>query len=1111
MRSKIYSALFTTIALLAVFKMNAQQLQSKTLTQIQYLVNEKASRTPAEKKISSVLLQAVREKQNVPMAQGVTTLRAANVNADKSGRLPVDIKGNVTDVLLAKIEALGGKIIYPSFANHMVRATVNLADVKTIAAFSEVKFIQAAVPSKLVDKPVTPAGFDVKAKKREAEVRQKLINYLRKNYPEQFAANSPVTSEGDRAHRADDARNTYGFSGAGIKIGVLSDSYNATAGAATDVLNGDLPGKGNPLGYTTPVTVLQDYSGGEDEGRAMLHIIHDIVPKAQLYFATADIGEAGFADNIKALRSLYGCDIIIDDVEYLDEPPFQDGMVAQAVNSVIADGAMYFASAGNAGSVTKNTSGVYEGDFNDEGSPAFVGDTTKQSGTINNFGTVATPITGDEAFYSGYYFLEWADPLGKSANDYDLFQISSAGDVVASSTDVQDTTGDPIEGFYATVSTGDRLVVFKTSSAKRRAFHLNAGFASGGSQGLAIFTNGQVFGHNCAAEAFSCAATPAAATFTGLPPGPYPNAFDTTDQVEAFSSDGPRRIFWNADSTPVTSGNYLFTTGGGLTRFKPDITAADGVNTQTTNTTLFDPFYGTSAAAPHAGAIAGLLKSANPDLTPDQIRNLLKSTALDIEAHGVDDVSGHGIIQAFQAMQKLNPKAYAVLNLDTSYVLEGSVSNGNGYVEAGETGNIVIGLKNTSLATATNVRAILTTTTTGVTILQDSVFYNNIDSNGGLSINTANPFIFKADSSLSCGTVLNFLVTVKYKGGQFGNKIFEYSTVLGKQPGRNIIATLGTPTTSANYTVKTGMQTGRVSRNDTLGVCDSTSPNPSLIATTGNRVYDAYTFTNTNSASQCVQVSFSSPSGVNLYCLAYNSKGFIADTPNVNFLGAQGFSGTTQIFNFDAPAGKQFTVVVHEVNSGTLTGAPYTLNVSLATCAQTVLAVNLFNLSAQADQAKQQIPLHWTVANDQQTRFYEIQRSTDGIHFSSLQTMASALSATQKTYNYIDKAPAYGDNYYRIKKVDLNGVISYSNIAKAALQISNDIVLMPNPASAYINVISKTSMGQVQLFNAKGQLLQTIKPQSSFYKLETSKLAAGQYFIRIQTNNGIVNEKFIKQ
>ena len=90
----------------------------------------------------------------------------------------------------------------------------------------------------------------------------------------------------------------------------------------------------------------------------MLQIVHDVAPGAQLFFATADVSEAGFAANILALRDApYNCDIIIDDVFYFDEPVFQDGIVAQAVNTVTAAGALYFSSAGNEGNLAKGTAG----------------------------------------------------------------------------------------------------------------------------------------------------------------------------------------------------------------------------------------------------------------------------------------------------------------------------------------------------------------------------------------------------------------------------------------------------------------------------------------------------------------------------------------------------------------------------------------------------------------------------------------------------------------------------------------------------------------------------------------------------------------------------------
>jgi hypothetical protein len=157
-----------------------------------------------------------------------------------------------------------------------------------------------------------------------------------------------VTTQGVHQHEVDKLPAKY--DGSGISVGVLSDSYNTSNNsikAETDISTGDLPGPGNPLGNTTPVTVLEDFPDGTDEGRAMLQIVHDIAPKAKLAFATADDGEVGFANNIKRLKDEFNADVIIDDVFYFDEPLFQDGIIAQAVDYVAAKGVAYFSSAGN--------------------------------------------------------------------------------------------------------------------------------------------------------------------------------------------------------------------------------------------------------------------------------------------------------------------------------------------------------------------------------------------------------------------------------------------------------------------------------------------------------------------------------------------------------------------------------------------------------------------------------------------------------------------------------------------------------------------------------------------------------------------------------------------
>ncbi len=944
MKRNFCISIIAGIVLSLCFNKGIAQIKPETMRQIQSLLDEKTSRTHAQRKMQSSLLQAARENRGEKMAKDVNLLPVV-LKKDASGNIKIDITGDVTESLLSKIRALGGEIIYPSKEFHSLRASVPLSKVETIAGYSEVKFIQPAVLSKLVgasnpkqNVSMVPSILTkgLPANKTAVIERREKIKKQVEKYVMMLGTGS-VNSEGDHPHRADDARNAYGYMGQGIKIGVLSDSYNNNGTAAASVASGNLPGTGNPLGNTTPVTVLQDNpSGGTDEGQAMLQIVHDIAPKAQLYFATGNISEASFATNIKALRTA-GCDIIIDDLEYFDEPPFQDGIVAQAVNTVTASGALYFSSAGNQGSLVKGTSSVFESDFNNTGSLAF-GGSTKTGGTIHNFGTTAAPVNGDiittpeTTTGTNYYTLAWADPLGKSSNDYDLFLVSSAGTVKASSTTTQSGSQDPIE-FLSTTSftTGDRLVVYKTATAATRAFSLN-----GQGSTLTLATNGQTHGHSCAVNAFCVAATPAAGAFgTGSPTGPYPGVFTTSNKVEVFSSDGPRRMFFNADSTAITANNFLFATSGGAVRNKPDITAADGVSTTLSS---FTPFFGTSAAAPHAGAIAALLKSANSSLTAAQIRTILINSALDIEGTGYDINSGNGILQAYQAMQAVNPTPLANLALGTTTVTEGTFSNGNGSVEPGELGKLVVQLSNPSLAGATAVTATLTTNTSGITITQGSSTYGTIAS-GGNATNTATPFLFAVNSSVACGTVVTFYVTVTFTGG-LSPQIFSFTTTVGSQAAGTISSKLGsTPPTGTNFTSSTGTQTGRINRNTASQVSSCASPltNPGLASTTGARQYDAYVFKNTSSNSQCVNVTLAGANAANLFCVAYSNAGFVPSNPSTNFLADGGNSFSPESYSFTAPAGQSFTVVVHSVDSltGSLNavGSAYTLNVSLANCA----------------------------------------------------------------------------------------------------------------------------------------------------------------------------------
>jgi subtilase family protein len=271
-----------------------------------------------------------------------------------------------------------------------------------------------------------------------------------------------VTEHGIHQHRVNRINTiynpaaTHNYDGTGMQIGVLSDSFDSQPSeeggfttAAQDVASGDLPGTGNTVN-SQPVVVLQDFispPSATNEGRGMCQIVHDMAPKARIGFATADTGEVGFANNIRALGGLPGFtypsdvqqgfngDVVCDDVLYIDEPMFQDGIVAQGVIDVVNAGKTYCSSAGNDWG-TDGYASVYRPVADDSGpnhtkltaaagNTALAGtninlsgvDPALYAGGFHNFNpngldVAQTVNTGDDA---GFFIFQWNDPYDTSA------------------------------------------------------------------------------------------------------------------------------------------------------------------------------------------------------------------------------------------------------------------------------------------------------------------------------------------------------------------------------------------------------------------------------------------------------------------------------------------------------------------------------------------------------------------------------------------------------------------------------------------------------------------------------------------------------------------------
>jgi hypothetical protein len=435
-----------------------------------------------------------------------------------------------------------------------------------------------------------------------------------------------VATQGDKAMRADIARNTFGLDGSGTTVGVLSDSFDCQGGASGDMSSGDLPW----------VTVLEEDPGcssGTDEGRALLQIVHDVAPGASLMFATDIGGQATAANRILALRAA-GANVIVDDFFYLAEPMYQDGVIAQAVDEVAGNGVAYFSSAGNSGRL------AYEHEF-------VPGPFASGVGTLHNFGgTILQRIT----MPPGSRFilvLQWDSPFFSvsgapgTPNDLDIYLLDSTGqNVLGGATTSNIVSGDPVELFSimcnASVPCVGNFAIANFTGPNPGRFKYIL-FARGGNPTTSPALNsGTIYGHANANGAIAVGAA----------------NYKTPTTLESFSAGGTTPVLFDTDGSRLSSPDPR--------QFKPEIVAPDGVDTtffppgNDTDGTGFPNFFGTSASAPHAAAVAALLRHAMPSLTPADVRTVLENTAKNMGPAGFDNNTGFGLIQADAALEALH-------------------------------------------------------------------------------------------------------------------------------------------------------------------------------------------------------------------------------------------------------------------------------------------------------------------------------------------------------------------------------------------------------------------------------------------------------------------------
>ncbi|MDO4910053.1 MAG: S8 family serine peptidase [Corynebacterium sp.] len=517
----------------------------------------------------------------------------------------------------------------------------------------------------------------------------------RRSAPERVAGYTNMNDAESKAYygqtlremmRVDDESAT----GAGVKVGVISDSFGRCPGVEQSRAEGALP----------EVTVLREaswdcWAGASDEGRGMLEIIHQIAPEAELYFAASGEDNESAADATMLLARA-GVDVIVDDILTGDEPTFHYSPWSKAIMAARSQGILYFAAAGNEAmydSVTGTPSavGAVTGEFvpwpcpewanipeewpcmqfGSQGYDSFTLADVFNGGNNTWRPYFATSVLNDgtrrdTAHFAVHYYLEQDDGTFQQ-----FFRQES------------DARGSGEIGYYqGFLYRGEQPVHYvvvqrKAGSAPR--YHVkhiaSLGRAVATQQFSAAelaamgFHSGTVFGHSADGSAVGVGAVV---------------ADGTANNVRAdYSAIGSNCIYYDGADEPVYQENcfeglpQIYGVTGAVTRNFPEWTNSEGLHI----------FNGTSAAAPAVAAVAALIRQKIPGWNPDfsELSRILPRAVnpSDIE----EDSPLGGIMNYSVAMAHLRPAVSPLLR-----------TVGDGYTTGGTTDAGVIDLATGTLS-----------------------------------------------------------------------------------------------------------------------------------------------------------------------------------------------------------------------------------------------------------------------------------------------------------------------------------------------------------------------------------------------------------------------------
>jgi len=178
------------------------------------------------------------------------------------------------------------------------------------------------------------------------------------------------------------------------------------------------------------------------------------------------------------------------------------------------------------------------------------------------------------------------------------------------------------------------------------------------------------------------------------------------------------------------------------------------------------------------------------------------------------------------------------------------------------------------------------------------------------------------------------------------------------------------------------------------------------------------------------------------------------------------------------------------------------------------LPVTLLNFTAvrQEETAR----LSWTTAQESNSKEFDVERSGDGSHFTSIGVVAAKGNSVVRTdYTFYDAQPLTGSNYYRLRQVDLDGKAAYSKTVKLDFATPLTLRILPNPAHATANIFvgNTTEALSLQILDLNGRIVKQLitTPGTASIRVDLTGMSKGVYMVKVISSASLATEKLLVQ